>query len=119
MEIHPIEHNGIAIAEVTTDTGRIATGADALDLLAALYEYEASCIILAETHLAPAFYDLRTGLAGEILQKFVNYNVRVAIVGDFAAYSSKSLQSFIVESNRGRRLFFCANRSEALDRLSA
>ena len=37
-------------------------------------------IILTERDLAPDFFDLRTGLAGELFQKFINYEVRAAIV---------------------------------------
>jgi len=37
-------------------------------------------LILTESELGPDFFDLRTGLAGELIQKFVNYRVRVAII---------------------------------------
>jgi hypothetical protein len=37
-------------------------------------------LILTENDLAPEFFDLRSGLAGELFQKFVNYKLRVAIV---------------------------------------
>jgi Domain of unknown function (DUF4180) len=37
-------------------------------------------LILLENDLGSEFFDLRTGLAGELIQKFVNYRTRVAIV---------------------------------------
>jgi hypothetical protein len=37
-------------------------------------------LILVEDDLAPEFFDLRSGLAGELIQKFVNYRIRAAIV---------------------------------------
>src|SRR6185295_14368185 len=37
-------------------------------------------LILTESDLAPEFFDLRSGLAGELFQKFINYKVRVALV---------------------------------------
>jgi Domain of unknown function (DUF4180) len=37
-------------------------------------------LILSEDDLGPDFFDLYTGLAGELIQKFVNYRVRVAII---------------------------------------
>jgi hypothetical protein len=40
----------------------------------------AAGLILAEEDLGAEFFDLKTGLAGELLQKFVNYRVRTAIV---------------------------------------
>jgi hypothetical protein len=37
-------------------------------------------LILSESDFGPDFFDLRTGLAGELIQKFVNYRTRVAII---------------------------------------
>jgi Domain of unknown function (DUF4180) len=37
-------------------------------------------LILIESDLAPEFFDLKTGLAGELFQKFMNYQLRLAIV---------------------------------------
>ena len=63
------------------------------------------------------FFVLSTGVAGEVAQKFVNYKMRFAIIGDFSGYTSKSLQDFIYESNKGKHLFFVANEDEAIARL--
>jgi hypothetical protein len=57
-------------------------------------------------------------MAGEILQKFSNYRVKLAIVGDFSKYSSKSLADFIYESNKGKHINFVATKTEALKVLS-
>jgi hypothetical protein len=40
----------------------------------------AAGLVLTEADLAPEFFDLRSGLAGELFQKFTNYQLRVAIV---------------------------------------
>ncbi|MGZ4135560.1 MAG: DUF4180 domain-containing protein, partial [Tumebacillaceae bacterium] len=61
--------------------------------------------------------DLKTRLAGEILQKFINYRVKVAIVGDFSMYSSRSLQDFIYESNGGTDIFFLPTEQQAIEKL--
>ena len=37
-------------------------------------------LILDESQIAPEFFDLRTGFAGEVLQRFTNYRARLAIV---------------------------------------
>jgi hypothetical protein len=57
-------------------------------------------------------------VAGEILQKFVNYRVKAAVYGDYSRYTSKPLRDFIYESNQGRHFFFAASREEALERLA-
>ena len=37
-------------------------------------------LILVESDLAPDFFDLKTGIAGELFQKFTNYRLRLAVV---------------------------------------
>ena len=61
----------------------------------------------------------RTGLAGEILQKFTNYQIKAAVYGDYSRYTSKPLRDFIFESNRGGQFFFVATREEAIQKLRA
>ena len=63
------------------------------------------------------FFDLSYGLAGEIAQKLVNYGFRLAIIGDFSGYTSKSLKAFMYESNRGMHLYFVADEDEAFRKL--
>src|ERR1700738_2038000 len=77
---------------------------DALDLMASVnYDYECYKIMIYQSSLTEEFFDLRTKLAGEILQKYVNYNVKLAIVGNFDGYNSKSLKDFIYECNKGNQ----------------
>ena len=64
------------------------------------------------------FFILSSGLAGEVLQKLINYGGRIAIYGDYSRYTSKPLKDFIFESNKGRGVFFTATRDEALALLS-
>ncbi|HNS35351.1 MAG TPA: DUF4180 domain-containing protein [Mesotoga sp.] len=74
--------------------------------------------IFRKEHFPEEFYDLKTGLAGEILQKMTNYRLRLAIVGDFTSVNSNSLRAFIAESNRGNQNFFVATEEEAIKKLS-
>lgn len=119
MNIETHEINGIRIGEVTSDTMLINNAADGLDLLGNLYYHDVAAIVLYEQHITPEFFDLKTGIAGEILQKFSNYRMRLAIVGDFSKYTSKSIHDFIYESNKGRQINFVGSQSEALNVLSA
>ncbi len=75
---------------------------DALDLMATImHMYDCNRIVISESSITKSFFDLKTGIAGEILQKFSNYQTKLAIVGDFSNYNSKSLKDFIFESNKG------------------
>ena len=65
-------------------------------------------VILPVSRLAPTFFQLRTGLAGAIVQKFVTYQMKLAIIGTVPAEAlqSTALQAFIKESNRGQDIWF-------------
>jgi len=60
---------------------------------------------------------LSTGLAGEILQKFINYHIKIAIYGDYSNYTSKPLKDFIYECNHGKDFFFTATKEEGIEKL--
>lgn len=91
----------------------------ALDLLmSAKYDAETKNIVMDKRLIAEDFFILSTGLAGEILQKYTNYDGRIAIYGDFSRYTSKPLKDFIYESNQGKDVFFVATEEEAVERLT-
>jgi hypothetical protein len=119
MKITTHHVNGIKIAEIISDSILIKTREDGLDLLGNLYYQDFDKIVVQELHITPDFFDLKNGLAGEILQKFSNYRVQLAIVGDFTSYSSKSIQDFIYESNKKGQINFVSSTTEALRILSA
>ncbi|MCM0650993.1 DUF4180 domain-containing protein [Clostridium swellfunianum] len=119
MNLTIIEKPKFKIAIVNSQEVLITDVQSALDLMATIW-YEAGSyrIIINKSAIVEEFFDLKTRLAGEILQKFVNYNVKVAIVGDFTAYSSKSLRDFIYESNNGKHIFFVADENQGVEKLS-
>jgi len=84
-----------------------------LDLLADAQYQGADCLILHEKHLPAAFFDLKTGLAGETLQKYTNYRMKLVIIGAFAL-ESESLKALVLESNRGRQVAFSSDKEVAL-----
>ena len=115
-----ITHNigEIKIAEITSDEIILNSTQDGIDLLGNLYYQEFDKVIIHKQNITPDFFDLKNGIAGEILQKFSNYRVRVAIVGDFTNYTSKSLSDFIYESNKRNQVIFVSSTEEGLSRLS-
>lgn len=118
MKIEARNINDTNIAEVISEANVINKVEDGIDLLGNLYYQGFDRIIIYEKNIIPVFFDLKTGIAGEILQKFSNYRVQLAIVGDFTKYNSKSLNNFIYESNKGRLINFVSTLSEALGVLS-
>lgn len=117
IEIHQV--NDTRIAEIVSDNMVIANAEDGLDLLGNLYYQDIDKIILHQKNITAAFFDLKTGIAGEILQKFSNYRVRLAIVGDFSNYQSNSLHKFIVESNKHGQVNFVVSVAAAIERFTS
>lgn len=118
MEFHKHTIKSIDIIEIDSDQVVIETIDAGIDLVGTLYFEGVDAVILRDYQLNQEFFDLKTGMAGEILQKFSTYRIRIAIVGDFSAFESKSLQDFIKESNQGKLVNFCSSKEEAIQRLS-
>lgn len=112
------ESDACSAVEVVSDSLVINSVQDALDLMANA-DYQCNCrkIIISKKNVDEKFFDLKSGLAGAVLQKFVNYKVRLAIVGDFESYESKSLNDFIFESNKNKQIMFLPNVATALKEL--
>lgn len=108
---------GRKIAEIIPGSDLITGPDDILDFMAEARLNDSDRIIIHDKSLNPDFFDLKTRVAGEILQKFSNYRMRLAIVGDFSSFKSKSLRDFIRESNRTGTINFVGTVDEALLRL--
>lgn len=110
--------DGLTFLEIRSEEQFINNVQDVLDLFGELYGQYYDGIILYERNITHNFFDLQTKLAGEILQKFSNYRIRLVIVGDWSKYTSRSLEAFIVESNKGKTVNFSSSPTEALELLS-
>ena len=108
------EINEHKIAVVDSPGLKINNEQEALDLMANAGYLGARAIILPAENLSSEFFDLKTGVAGDILQKFSNYRMKLAIIGSFQGYQSRSLAAFIRESNRGNLVFFVPDMDTAL-----
>ena len=118
MKIECLKNRELDIAVVSSDEKVIVDVQSALDLVMTVkYETGVSRIVLDKNLVCEDFFILSTGVAGEILQKFINYRVKAAIYGDYSRYTSKPLRDFIYESNRGKDFFFVSSEEEAVRRL--
>ena len=119
MNLTGIEENGVLCVLVENDEPVIADAQSAIDLLmSAQYDVGSKDIVIPKQLIVEDFFVLSTGLAGEILQKYVNYGGRMAIYGDYSRYTSKPLKDFMYESNKGRDFFFVSTRDEAVAALA-
>ncbi|WP_090099715.1 DUF4180 domain-containing protein [Chitinophaga sp. CF118] len=116
IEIHKI--GDIQIAEVISEEVLIKNQEDALDFIVDLYYQDFEKIIIHEKNITPDFFNLETGIAGEVLQKFSNYKIQLFIIGEFTKYPGKSLKAFIYESNKGQRFNFLDSVELAVEKMS-
>lgn len=119
MEKHIIEVNEISVAVIHSDEPIITDTQSALDFMATI-RFDDNCerIVINKEAIIEDFFKLSTGIAGEIIQKFVNYSQKIAVVGDFSIYKSKPLRDFIYECNQGNAIFFVPDKQTAIDKLT-
>ena len=110
--------DGISLAEISGEGVIVATAGDFLTVMFETRRLEADRAAIHAETIHPDFFNLRTGLAGELLQKLVNYHLKLAIVGDISAHLEKSeaLKALVRESNRGRDVRFVATVEDAFGR---
>ncbi len=116
MNIEKVAKSSKTVAIITSNDKLITDVQSSLDLImTAKYETETNLIAIDKNAIVDEFFVLSSGLAGEILQKFINYQAKIAIWGDFSKYTSKPLKDFIYESNKGNDIFFVATKDDAVD----
>ena len=113
------ELHGVRIFESAAEDPPLRSDRDAVDLMSQALEHGARFIVIPAERLTDDFFRLKTRLAGEIIQRFVMYRMRVAIVGDIARHlaESGSLRDFVREANRGNQWWFVADMDELSKRL--
>lgn len=92
----------------------LATERDANDIIGDAFGQDADLVVIPAGRLSPEFFRLSSGLAGAVLQKFTNYQIRVAIIGDITQYTGNSapLRDFVAESNRRGQVRFLASETD-------
>ncbi len=119
MKINKNIQHQVPVALVNSSEVILTDSQSALDFIMTVqYETECRRIALNKEAIAEDFFILSTGLAGDVLQKFVNYHIKFAVYGDFSKYTSKPLKDFIYESNHGTNVFFVPDADTAVHMLA-
>ncbi|MGA8113328.1 MAG: DUF4180 domain-containing protein [Actinocatenispora sp.] len=106
---------GVQVLVCDPDGPPVATEQDALDLIGAAF-LGAEVVAVPASRLGEQFFSLGTRFAGEVMQKFVNYRLRLAVVGDISRHlaTSDALRALVHESNRAGHVWFLPDL-DALD----
>jgi hypothetical protein len=111
--------NGLCVFVCAEDGKKLWNDRDAVELIGEVVGQNAALVVIPTERFNESFFHLKTRVAGEILQKFVQYGVRVAIVGDISRYTedSSSLRDFVRDPNRSDTIWFAATFEEIENRL--
>jgi hypothetical protein len=102
------DRHGVRTVVCAPDGPALRSDRDVTDLIGHALADGAELVAIPARRLGDGFFTLRTGVAGQVVQKFVNYGLRLAIVGDICAYLERSsaLRDYVAESNRGHHVWF-------------
>jgi len=114
------ELHGVGVLECAEEGSPLRPGRELNDLISTAWEHRARWIVIPVARLGDDFFRLRTGIAGEVVQKIIQYRLKLAILGDITRYveESTALRDFVRESNRGSQFCFVANCEELAQRIA-
>lgn len=115
------EIRGVQVMVVAVDGPPMRSDRDAVDLIGEALGAGVGWVAITTERLGEDFFMLSTRIAGDAIQKFVNYGIGLAVVGDISRHvaASTSLRDFVYESNRGGHVWFVASLDELEGRLAA
>ncbi|MFF1279839.1 DUF4180 domain-containing protein [Streptomyces sp. NPDC058299] len=111
--------HGVRVLRCAPDGPLLDGESAALDLIGDAYGHDVQLVALPVERIADDFFRLRSGVAGAVVQKFVSYQLRLAVLGDISGHvaNSTALRDFVYECNQGRQLWFLADAAELDTRL--
>jgi len=101
--------------EVFSCEAPVSSEHDALDLVALCGENDINLLLLHYEVLSEDFFKLKTGVAGAVMQKFINYSVRVAIIIPDQEQLSTNLKAWVSEANRSSQYRVFTYSADAVD----
>lgn len=108
-----VDHGGSKYIEVLAAEPRLGTEQDAVDLVAVCMEHESRYILLHSEALSEDFFKLRTGVAGHMIQKWINYRVKAAAVAPKALIHQGRFKEMALEANKSHHFGVFESREDA------
>jgi len=114
MNLEIDENSKVPTARLVSNRTEVGSHHEGFDLLANAYFLGVEIVVTQQHHFSDEFYHLSSTMAGEILQKFVNYGMQLVIEGKWTQIESRSLKDFMTESNRGKQILFIEKQCASL-----
>ncbi len=121
MNVEVYELHGVRVVEFQKAGDQLRNDRQAIEMISEAAAHNAEVIVIPVERLSEDFLQLKTRLAGEILQKFVTYRKRVVILGDISKQlsGSSALRDFVYECNAGHQVWFLTSVNELDQKLMA
>ncbi len=113
MNYRVVNKNNNKYIEFVSDLRKLSSEQDVLDYISKCMENYIYTIILHSNVLSEDFFNLKTGLAGMALQKFINYNVKVAVIIEDEEKLNERFKEMIMEANKGNNFRTFKNIADA------
>lgn len=113
MKFKTREINGKKYIELISTTKPIREENDALDLIALSWENDTKAFMIDHLALSEDFFKLKTKIAGNIIQKFINYGVKAAVIVPAESILKGRFKEMATEINKGNHFRLYESREEA------
>ncbi len=113
MDYKVIKAGDIKYIELFSCVSPINSEQDALDLIALCGEHDTNLLMLHSDAISDDFFRLKTGVAGNVLQKFINYYIKAVAVIPNDRITTGKFKDMVIEANRGKHFRVFSDSEEA------
>lgn len=102
MNYKVVTENNNKCIEFMPNKSKFSSERDVLDCISICMENDIYKVLLHSNVLSEDFFNLKTGLAGVTLQKFINYHVKSALIIENDEKLNVRFKEMILEANKGK-----------------
>lgn len=113
MNYKIVENGNKKYIEVISAEPPLSTEQDAVDIVALCKENDSDLLLLHSQALSEDFFKLRTGVAGQMIQKWINYRVKTAAVIPKELVLQGKFKEMAFESNKSNHFRVFETRDDA------
>lgn len=113
MKYNVVNKNNESYIILNNNGTKISSEQDMLDIIGFCFESGVNSVAIDGNILSDEFYDLKTKILGMFLQKFINYNIRLAIIINEEKLLSDRFKELKLELNKGGNIRVCHSIEEA------
>ncbi|MFI8706016.1 DUF4180 domain-containing protein [Bacillus sp. NPDC077411] len=119
MNYRVMEKNNKKYIECVSVRRQICSEKDVLDFVGICAENDVYTLIFYVDAFSEDFFNLKTGLAGMMLQKFINYHIKVAVILENEEKLNNRFKEMIMEANKGNDFRTFKNMTDAENWISS